>query len=180
MEGSHLLAVSLKKTLTRSENPGSMKHMKIKTIGLTLAFCFLGVALCFAADPQMGTWKLNEAKSKITPGTTKFTTVTFKNMFGNVKVTSDGVDANGKPLHVEWSGKFDGKDYPVTGSPDSDARSYTKVNDRTLQMTAKKSGQVIATAQTVVSNDGKSRTANVTGTTAKGKKFKNVPVYDKQ
>ena len=154
--------------------------MKTKTFGLTLALFFAAGAICFAASPQMGTWKLNEAKSKITPGTTKFTTVTFKNMFGNVKVTSDGVDANGKPIHVEWSGKFDGKDYPVTGSPDSNARSYTKVNDRTLQMTAKKNGQVIATARTMVSADGKSRTASVTGTTAKGKKFHNVAVYDKQ
>src|SRR6266540_2796801 len=91
------------KRLTRNENPDSMPLMKTKTIGLTLAFCLLGWAVCFAADPQMGTWNLNEAKSKITPGTTKFTTVAFKNMFGNVKVTSDGVDANGKPIHVEWS-----------------------------------------------------------------------------
>src|SRR6266852_7327372 len=153
--------------------------MKIRTIALSLAFCFLGAAVCFAADPQMGTWKLNGAKSKITPGTTKFTTVTFKNMFGNVKVTSDGIDANGKPAHVEWSGKFDGKDYPVTGSPDSDARSYTKVNDRTLQFTAKKNGKVIATAHTAVSADGKTRTSTVSGTNPKGKKFRNIAVYDK-
>ena len=89
-------------------------------------------------------------------------------------------DASGKSSHTEWSGKFDGKDYPVTGSPDSDARSYTKVNDRTLQFTAKKNGKVVATGRTVVSADGKSRTATVSGTTAKGKKFKNVVVYDKQ
>jgi hypothetical protein len=154
--------------------------MKTRTIGLTLALCCLGWAACFAADPQMGTWKLNEAKSKITPGTTKNTTVTFKNMFGNIKVTSDGTDESGKPIHVEWSGKFDGKDYPVTGSPGSDARSYKKVNDRTLQFTAKKNGKVIAKGQTVVSADGKSRTGTVTGTTAKGKKFRNTAVYDKQ
>jgi hypothetical protein len=154
--------------------------MKTKSLGLTLAFCFLGVAMCFADDPQMGTWKLNEAKSKITPGTAKFTTVTFENMLENIKVTSDGTDSNGQPVHVEWSGKFDGKDYPVTGSPDSDARSYTKVNDRTLQITAKKDGKVVATGQTVVAADGKSRTSTVTGTTAKGKKFKNVAVLDKQ
>jgi hypothetical protein len=157
-----------------------MEHMKRKTIGFILALCFLGWATCLAADPQMGTWKLNEAKSKITPGTTKFTTVTFKNMFGKIKATGDGIGADGKPIHVEWSGKFDGKDYTVTGSPDSDARSYTKVNDRTLQFTAKKNGKVIATGQTVVAADGKSRTSTVTGTTAKGKEFKNVAVYDKQ
>jgi hypothetical protein len=156
-----------------------MKHMQIKTIGLTLAFCFLGGALCFAADPQMGTWKLNEAKSKITPGTLKNTHVVYSSMFGQVKIKADGIDGNGKPSHTGWSGKFDGKDYPVTGSPDSDARSYTKVNERTLEFTAKKNGKAIATGRIVVAADGKSRTATVSGTTAKGKKFKNIAVYDK-
>ncbi len=156
-----------------------MAHMKMKTIGLTLAFCFLAGATCCAADPQMGTWKLNEAKSKITPGTAKNTTVIYKSMFGQVKVTSDGIDANGKPAHNEWSGKFDGKDYPVTGDANSDTRSYTKVNDRTLNLAVKKGGKVTVTGRIVVSADGKSRTASVSGTTPKGKKFKNTAVYDK-
>ena len=73
-----------------------MERMKITTIGLTLACCVLGVATCLAADPQMGTWKLNEAKSKITPGTLKNTRVVCSSMFGQVKVESDGIDANGK------------------------------------------------------------------------------------
>ena len=156
-----------------------MRHMKTKALGLTLAFCFLGTAMCFAADPHMGTWKLNESKSKITPGTTKFTTVTFKSMLGNIKVTSDGTDGSGRPIHVEWSGEFDGKDYPVTGSPDSDARSYMKLNDHTLQLTAKKNGKIVATGRTMVSADGKSRTGTVTGTNPKGKKFRNTAVYEK-
>jgi len=105
-----LLAVSSRKVSTEIENLDSMERMKTKTLGLILAFCFLAGTACFAADPQMGTWKLNEAKSKITPGTTKFNTVTFKSTFGNTKVTADGTDASGKPIHVEWSGKFDGKD----------------------------------------------------------------------
>jgi hypothetical protein len=157
-----------------------MKHMQIKTIGLTLAFCFLGGALCFAADPQMGTWKLIESKSKITPGTLRNTHVVYSSMLGQMKVKSDGIGADGKPVHIEWSGKFDGKDYPVTGDPNSDTRSYTKVNDRTLATTAKKNGKVTVTGQIVVSADGKSRTVTLTGTTPKGKKFKNVAVYDRQ
>jgi len=157
-----------------------MGGMKTKTAGLTLAFCFLGSAVCFAADPQMGTWKLNESKSKITPGTLKNTLVVYSSMFGQVKIKSDGIDANGKPVHFEWSGKFDGKDYPVTGDPNSDARSYTKVNERTLTTTNKKNGKVTVTGQIVISADGKSRTLTLKGTTPKGRKFKNVAVYDKQ
>jgi len=59
----------------------------MKTLGLILSFLFFGLAMCLAAHPQMGTWKLNQAKSKITPGTAKFTTVTFKTTLGNIKAT---------------------------------------------------------------------------------------------
>jgi len=157
-----------------------MERMKTKAIGLIVAFCVLGAAACLAADPQMGTWKLNESKSKITPGTLKNTQVVYSSMFGQVKIKANGIDGNGKPSHTEWSGKFDGKDYPVTGDPNSDARSYTKVNERRLTTTNKKNGKVTVTGQIVVSADGKSRTVTLTGTTPKGKKFKNVAIYDKQ
>ena len=154
--------------------------MKTRIAVIALALSLIPAAACFAADPHMGTWKLNEANSNMTPGTTKFASVTFKNVMGSLKVTGDGVDANGKPIHVEWSGKFDGKDYPVTGDPSADTRSYRKVDDRTLEVTVKKGGKVIVTARTMVSTDGKIRTSTVSGITPKGKKFKNVAVYDKQ
>ena len=170
----------LREVLTKNGNPGSIGHIKMKALELTLTFCFFGAAACFAADPQMGAWKLNEAKSKITPGTLKNTQVVCSSMLGHVTVKSDGVDADGKPVHVEWSGKFDGKDYPVTGNPNSETRSYTKVNEQTLTTTNKRNGKVTVTGQIVISADGKSRNVTVTGTTPKGKKFKNVAVYDKQ
>ena len=103
--------------------------MKAKTIILTLLLCFVGATLCFADDPQIGTWKLNEAKSKIGAGSPKPTTVVYETAGDSVKVTVDGTDGEGKALHSEWTGKYDGKDYPVTGDPISDARSYKKIND---------------------------------------------------
>jgi hypothetical protein len=155
--------------------------MNTQTIGLTLAFCFLAGTACLAADPLAGTWKLNEAKSKFAPGTGKNTMVVYKDaMGGKVKITTDGVDANGKPTHSEWTGKFAGKDYSVTGDPTSDMRSYTKVNDRTLDFTVKKGGKVTITGRVSVAADGKSRTVTTSGTNAKGKKFKNMAVFDKQ
>lgn len=154
--------------------------MKTKTIGLTLAFCFLAGAACFAADPQMGAWKLNEAKSKITRGTPKNKVVTYQVVGNQVKVTVDGTDAMGKPAHNEWTGKFDGKDYPVAGDPTSDVRSYKRLNNRTLEFAARKNRKVMVTGRVVVSADGKSRTVTTRGTTPKGKAFKNTAVYDKQ
>ncbi len=154
--------------------------MKARTIVLTLALCFVGVAVCFADDAQMGTWKLNEAKSKFGPGTPKITTVVYEAAGDNVKVTVDGIDSYGKPAHNEWTGKFDGKDYPVTGDSNSDARSYKKVNDRTLTFTAKKNGKVTITGHIVLSADGKSRTVTASGTDPKANKVSWTAVYDKQ
>ena len=157
-----------------------MEDMKTRTIVVTLALCFAAGTLCFASDPQMGTWKLNEAKSKIAPAAPKNNTVVYEAAGDKVKVTVDGTDSDGKSIHNEWTGKFDGKDYPVTGDPTADARSYTKVDDRTLELTVKKDGKVTTSGRIVVSADGKSRTLTTSGTDAHGKKFKSVAVYDKQ
>jgi hypothetical protein len=155
--------------------------MKTKTLVLTLAVCFAAGTVCFAAsDPQMGAWKLNEAKSKFAAGAAMNKKVVYKAAGDSVKVTVDGTDADGKAAHNEWTGKFDGKDYAVTGDPSSDMRSYKKIDDRTLDLTVKKGGKVTATGKIVVAADGKSRTVTTSGTDAKDKKFKNVAVYDKQ
>ncbi len=93
--------------------------MRTRTILLSVAALFAAAVVCFAAeDANMGTWKLNEAKSKLVAGATKNITVAYEAAGDSVKVTIDGVDAAGKPTHNEWTGKFDGKDYPVTGDAD--------------------------------------------------------------
>jgi hypothetical protein len=154
--------------------------MKARIVALSTALCFLAVALAFASDVNMGTWKLNEAKSKFSPGTPKNDTVAYEAAGDSVKVTVDGTDAAGKPAHNEWTGKFDGKDYPLTGDATADSRSYKKVNDHTIELTNKKDGKVIASGRIVVAADGKSRTVTMTASDASGKKAKYTAVYDKQ
>jgi hypothetical protein len=155
--------------------------MKTKTILRTItALCFVAGALCFASDLNTGTWKLNEAKSKFAPGAQKNHTVVYEAAGDDMKVTVEGTSSDGKPTHNEWTGKFDGKDYPVTGDPNSDTRSYKRIDDHTLELTAKKDGKVTLTGRIVVSADGKSRTVSTTATDAKGKKVKSSAVYDKQ
>jgi hypothetical protein len=153
--------------------------MKTKSIVLVLAFCLVG-ALCLAADANLGTWKLNEAKSKIGAGAPKNSTVTYTAEGDSVKVTVDGVDGSGKPIHSEWVGKYDGKDYPVTGEAMSDSRAYTKVDDNTLHIVNKKDGKTNMEIHIVVAPDGKSRTVTINGTDDKGVKFTSTSVYDKQ
>ena len=154
--------------------------MKTRAMVMTLAFCFVGTAVCLADDPMMGTWKLNEAKSKLSPGVPKNTTVVYEAIGENVKVTIDGTDSDGKPMHNEWTGKFDGKDYPVTGDPSADTRSLKKVDGRTLTLTVKKGDKTTMTGRIGVSVDGKTRTVTTSGTDSQGKKYSSRAVYDKQ
>src|ERR1039457_2894556 len=155
--------------------------MKTRTIALTIVTCFVGLTLAFAAEnPNMGTLKLNEAKSKFSPGAPKNMTVVYEAAGDSIKVTVDGVDGEGKPTHNEWTGKFDGKDYPLVGDPNADARAYKVVNDHTVDLTNKKDGKATTTGHIVISADGKSRTLTVKGTNPMGKKVTYTAVYDKQ
>lgn len=154
--------------------------MKGRVILLTLAALFASATVCLAQNPHMGTWKLNEAKSKFSPGASKNHTVVYEAAGDSVKVIVDGVDGAGNSTHNEWTGKFDRKFYPVTGDPISDMRSYRKINNRTLALTGKKDGKVTLTGRIVASANGRTRTITTTGTDSQGKRFSNRAVYDKE
>ena len=154
--------------------------MKTITTGLTLALCFFGAGLSFADDPQMGTWKLNETKSKFAPGAAKNHTVVYEAAGDNVKITVDGTDKEGKSTHNEWTGKFDGKDYPVIGDPSANTRSLRLVKPGHYALTNKKDGKTVLTGTVDFSADNKSRTLTTDMTDAAGKKQKSIAVYDRQ
>ena len=153
--------------------------MRVKVIVLALAVIFASVVVGFADDPNMGTWKLNEAKSKFSPGAGKNHTVVYEAAGDMVKVTVDGTDSAGSPTHNEWTGNFDGKYYAVTGDPTSDMRRYRRINSRTLALTAKKGGKVVLTGRIGVSADGRRRTVTTKGTDSMGKPVRVTAVYDK-
>jgi hypothetical protein len=145
-----------------------------------LGMLALGLTL-WAADPAIGTWKLNVAKSKYSPGPVpKSATTTYEESGDGIKRTGESVDADGKTTAMAYSAKYDGKDYPVTGSDAYDAITIKRINDRTSEATLKKSGKVVSTARRAVSADGKMMTITITGTDAKGQKMKNTAVYEKQ
>lgn len=132
------------------------------------------------SDLHMGTWRLNEARSTLSPEANKITTTVYAPAGDSVKITVDGVDKDGQPIHDQWTGKFDGKDYPVTGDPRSDVRSYRKIDDHTLQLTVRKAGKEITGGFIVISADGTSRTAIVMTSDSNGNKVPFLAVYDKQ
>ena len=153
--------------------------MKLRTIFLTLALGLFGAQLCCAQD-YLGSWKLNEAKSKIPAGMAHVVTSTYEAHGDQIKTVGDGVDASGSPMHAEWVGKFDGKDYPVTGTSVTNSRSCKQVNAHTLMLTNKKDGKTVSTARIVTSADGKTRTVQVTQMGPAGKNLSATAVYDKQ
>jgi hypothetical protein len=116
--------------------------MKTKTIALSLGLILAAGAL-YAADPFEGTWKLNESKSKLTRGTGKNTKVVYDSRLIRDKMTVT-VTASMQTESLstcEWKGRFNGKDYEVTGDPNADMRSYTKVNDHNPQYDRQKGRQ---------------------------------------
>lgn len=153
--------------------------MKAKTL-VTMAVCLFALSMFAADNPNIGTWKLNDAKSKIPAGAGKNTTVVYSDAGDMMKVTTDGVDGSGKPTHSEWTGKFDGKPYPVTGMDSVDSRAVTAKGDRTLDIANMKGGKTVSTAKVEIAKDGKSRTLKTEGAAPDGKKYHAEYVYDKQ
>ena len=155
--------------------------MKARTILGSLAGLCAAVAISYAADVNTGTWKLNEAKSKFAPGAEKNSTVTYSDAAdGMTKVVVDGVDKDGKPVHNEWTGKFDGKDYPVTCDATADTRSIRLVSPGHYELTNKKGGKTVLTGTVQFSADNKTRTLTTHSTDSAGKQITSVAVYERQ
>src|SRR5438132_3643214 len=134
---------------------------KTRIAAVAVALSFAAAAACFAANPHMGTWTLNEAKSKLVPGMGKNTTVVYSEQKDKIKVTVEGVDKNGKATHSVWVGKFDGKAYPTKGNLSWNSAAYKVVNDRTNDITTWKDGKLAWSGRITVAADGKSRTVTV-------------------
>jgi len=161
--------------------------MKLLRFPAALAI-LAGVCAVYAAghalaqnDPSVGTWKLNLAKSKYSPGpapTSQTVTITAAGM--GLKVSAKGVDSAGKPTGADYTVAPDGKDAPVTGNPAWDSTYMTRIDASTTELTRKKAGKVVQTARRAISADGKTMTTTTTGTNEKGEKVSNVAVYDRQ
>jgi hypothetical protein len=149
-----------------------------------LAVCgvtLMSASLALAGDNWVGTWKLNVAKSKFSPGPApKASTLKFDPSPDGIKLTQEMVDAEGKATPGGYTAKFDGKEVPYAGNPDTDSASPTRIDDNTYENTWKKAGKVTIKARVVVSADGKTLTVTQTGTNAEGQVVNNTAVYDKQ
>ena len=159
-----------------------MRPRTFSLLAITVATLLLVLGpVAQAADNNVGTWKLNLAKSKYIPGPAPFeNTLKIEPETNGLKFTFHGTDAEGKPVDFEFSPRFDGKDYVVTGLPEADMIVLKRINANTIETVTKKAGKPMMTTRSVVSKDGKTRTSTQKGTNAKGENVNNTIVYEKQ
>jgi hypothetical protein len=147
---------------------------------LSLAVCFAAWATAaLAGENWVGSWKLNESKSKLGTGV-RATALKFEATPEGIKLTSDGIDPQGKATHGSFTSKFDGADVPYSGNPMAETASPKKVDDNNYENVWKKGGKVTVTAKVSVSKDGKTLTVTQTGKDPEGKPVNLTAVYDRQ
>jgi hypothetical protein len=151
-------------------------------LGAVLAVAAVGVNWAAdKADPVVGTWTLNLAKSKFNPGPApKSQTRTYTQSDDGTSLTVTGVGADGSAMSQQSTFKYDGKPYPMSGSRDYDAITLKRVNGSTVQSTMMKGGKQVGTTTRTISAQGKVLTLETKLTGADGKAYDNVAVYDKQ
>ncbi len=142
---------------------------------------FLTSSALMAADNWLGTWKLDSAKSKASPGPMpKSLDLKWEATPAGIKFTGDGVGPDGKALHSAYVSKYDGKEVPYEGNPEGDTATAKRIDDNTYENTWKKGGKTTIVAKVVVSADGKTMTITQVGTNTKGQAVNNTYVYNKQ
>ena len=159
--------------------------MKSRTSQVIIAaMACLGILMVatavLAQDKIVGTWKLNVAKSKFSPGPApKSMTVTYTPSGESLKIVVDLVPADGAKQHWEMSGKFDGSDGTITGNPNADTVTFKRLDANTAGSTFKLAGKVTATNLRTLSADGKTLTIESKGTTPDGKPRNDMQVFER-
>lgn len=150
------------------------------TVGVILA-AGLSVLSAQGPDPRVGSWQLNVAKSKYTPGPApKSQTLKIEAAGKGEKVTSESVSGTGAKTVTEYTADYDGKPHPLKGSEVADMVTLKRVDSHTTERVDSKNGKTMATYHRSVSKDGKTMTVTIKGTDAQGKPTSNVVVFEKQ
>jgi len=156
-----------------------MRPVAIFVLGIAIAITGL-TAWAQPADPLAGTWNLNVAKSRYSPGPApKGQTTIFEPIPNGMKAISTTAQADGRSTRITTTFQFDGKEYEIEGAAVKTLRSYSRPNERRLEWTQRENGTITTKTITEVSADGKTRTLTTTGVNAKGETVNIRAVYDR-
>ena len=146
--------------------------MRIATVFYALALS----ANLLGADPFLGIWTLNAAKSKFEPGAApRSLTMTWTRDSDGIKVRSEGVRADGLPINETYIAVYDGKERKKPGPWNFDAVINRSISDTEREDIFKKGGAIVGTSRLAVSADGK-----VLTTIWNYGELRDVRVFDKQ
>jgi hypothetical protein len=157
------------------------KLLLTAVLAIVAAASVVSIAAAADPDPVVGTWQLNASKSTFTSGPAiKSQTRTYSQSGPKITLVMKTMGADGKEATTHTTYQLNGKDFPVTGTPDYDSLSGKQVDSATAEFTLKKGGKAIGTTSRTVSKDGKTLTSKNKSTTATGEKSDYVLVFDKQ
>jgi hypothetical protein len=132
-------------------------------------------------DPRIGTWALNVAKSKYTPGPPPAKEIRTYTVLGHtMNVSVESFDLHGNRVSLRYTASENGKDYPMTGLASADAIAMRRIDGRTFEADTKKNGKVIGTTRGEISRDGKILMLTFKSISPAGQAITNIAVYDKQ
>ena len=140
-------------------------------------------ALAFQARaPWFGTWQheIPAPASRFETPAYKKVTTRIEPWQDGVRVTYDMVRTRGGVTHVEWAGRFDGRDYPVQGVDYVLTNAYRVLDDRRYEIVVKVDGQPAATATAVVSPDGGTLTVTTVERDLRGQRRTSTTIYRRE
>src|SRR5262245_52226692 len=131
-------------------------------------------------DLAIGIWKLDIDKSSFALGPApKASVMKIELWEDGLKVGTDTIDPQGNRIYMEAAYKFDGKDYPLTGSPVADTIAATRISYCKTEYVWRKQGKVAMATKTIASLDGKTLRVIRTGVGALGRMADDLLVYDR-
>lgn len=154
--------------------------LRVGTLGVAITFMLVMGLLASSDDPTDGTWLLDVGASKFDPGPGPQSQARIYKADGKtIKMVALTIDAQGKQIHIEYAGAYDGRDYPVTGNPRVETIAQERIDFYTVKTKTKRGGKVTATTTRVISQDGKTMTITGSGTDEKGLAINNALVLRK-
>ncbi len=98
----------------------------------------------------------------------------------SIEIKEEVVTDSGERLIIHAKAKFDGVDYPITGSPAVDTIAYQRADHNTIKGVGKKYGKVVIQETAVLSRDGNSVTGTYTMTDANGEEITAIAVFERK
>jgi hypothetical protein len=150
---------------------------RVSLIFLALLIPAALVSQTASKNMEVGTWKLNVAKSKIDPGPGPTSATVIIGEDNKIQYSEELAD--GKSTSWSVLPTADGTPAPIVGMGENSTLVEKRIDGRHVEHTWKM-GSGTLLGKSVISKNGKTMTYTLTGTNAEGKTVHNVEIFEKQ